>query len=372
MLRSILIIAILSALTVCLRAQDAATLEGQKAIEHRLRFYEGTPIEKFSVKTTNFTIEGQKFSTASPAIYDGIVYIGTDSGCIYSVTESEIKKLCKLENAGAIEGTLAVTKDYVFAGFTNKIFAAFSRTDGKMLWKYETKGPVITAPLFHGKFVYFSTSNGYVYALDTENGSFKWRFNVLSKASAPALDNVMNNDVLFVGNDRQRTYAINTINDERKGTELWHFEGAGRQTVINESDVYGVSIRGNVFSIDKTTGKGVWVFPRELGDGTTDLALANYTIVFGNGRSVWALDSRAWQYGKWQQELPRTVEVPPIIVGDVVYAVCSDGKLYALDLVAGMELSHFDLEGTTQSSPAFVKNKIVYANGGKIIFIGGK
>ena len=199
----------LSVFSIPLRAQDAATIEGQKAIDHRLRFYEGTPIKNFSAKTTSFSIEGQKFSSASPAIYDGVVYIGTDSGCIYSVTPTEIKRLCKLDNAGAIEGTLAVTKDYVFGGFNNKLFAAFSRNDGKMLWKFETKGPVVTTPLVHGRFVYFSTSNGYVYGLDAESGSFKWRMNTVSKAFAPVFDNAYNDDILFIGNDRQRIVAIN-------------------------------------------------------------------------------------------------------------------------------------------------------------------
>jgi outer membrane protein assembly factor BamB len=368
MVRLIFTITLLSAIAIPVYAQDAATSEGQKAIDHRLRFYEGTPIKNFSAKTTSFTIEGQKFSSASPAIYDGVVYIGTDSGCIYSITPSGIKKLSKLENAGAIEGTLAITKDYVFAGFTNKVFAAFSRSDGKMLWKYETKGSVITTPLAHDDMVYFTTSNGYCYALKAESGTFKWRFNVLSKASSPAFDK----DVIFVGNDRQQIYAINAKPGINGGDELWHYNGAGGQTVINESDIYGIAIRGHVYSVDRTTGRGVWIFVGDLGDGTTDLALANYTVVFGNGRRVIAIDSRAWQYSKWQKELPRTVEVPPIIVGDVVYTVCSDGKLYALDLGTGNELSHFDLGGTSQSSPAFMKDQIVYANEGKILFIGGK
>lgn len=368
MLRSIIKIALLILFTASVYAQDASTSDGQKAIDHRLRFYEGTPIKKFSAKTTSFTIEGQKFSTALPAIYDGVAYIGTDSGCIYSATPAEIKRLCKMENAGAIEGSLALTKDYVFAGFTNKLFAAFSRTDGKVLWKYETKGPVITTPLVHDKFVYFSTSNGYVYALDAESGSFKWRYNALSKASAPAFDH----DVLFVGNDRQHIYAINAINDQRKGTELWEFQEAGRQTVINEGDVYGIAIRGYVYSIDRTTGKGVWIFVGDLNDETTDLALANYTVVFGNGNRVVAIDSRAWQYSKWLREFPRTVEIPPIIVGDVVYASCSDGKIYALDLATGNEYSHFDLGFTPESAPAFAGGKLLLSHANQLLFISGE
>src|ERR1051326_1579755 len=84
--------------------QDASTPEGQKSIEHRNRFYLGNPIKKFSQKITRLKTNGVRFSNTSPAIYDGVAYIGTDSGAIYSATVSEMKNLCKLNNAGAIEG----------------------------------------------------------------------------------------------------------------------------------------------------------------------------------------------------------------------------------------------------------------------------
>jgi len=352
-----------------LRAQDASTSDGQKALEHRTRFYEGTPIKKFSGKISNFVIEGKKNSHSSPALFNGVAYIGTDSGSILAVTSAGIKNLCKLENAGAIEGSPAISKDYVFVGFKNNLFAAFERESGKLLWKYETKGPITTTPLVHEDMVYFTTSNGFCYALKAETGIFKWRFNVLSKASSPAFDN----DIIFVGNDRQRLYAIDAKPGQKSGNELWHYDGAGGQPVINESDIYGSSLTGTVHSIDKTTRHGVWHFGAGyLVEGTTDFALSNYTLVYGNGTSVYAIDSRAGEGFKWKKDLTLPLAGAPIIVGDVIYASCSDGKLYALDLATGNEYSHFDFGFTPQSSPAFGKNGIVYPSEEKILFISGE
>lgn len=352
-----------------LHAQDAASEDGQKSIEHRTRFYQGQPIKQFSAKTSSFQIEGKKFANASSAFYEGISYIGTDSGIVFSVTPNEIRNLCKLENGGAIEGAPALTKDKIFIGFKNNFFAAFSRSDGKLLWKYETKGPVITTPLVHGDMVYFTTLNGFVYALKSETGAFKWKFNVLSKASSPAYDN----DVIFVGNDRQRMYAINAKTGIEGGKELWHFDGSGGTPVINESDIYGSSLTGVIHSIDKTTGHGVWHFGAGyLVEGTTDFALSNYTLVFGNGTSIYAIDSRAGEGFKWKKELPRQIVGVPIIVGDVVYATCGDRKIYALDLATGNEYSHFDLGLTPEASPSFAKDKLLLLNEGTLLFISGE
>jgi outer membrane protein assembly factor BamB len=368
-LRIITHLILIGLFTPTLHAQDAATSVGQKAIEHRSRAYEGTPIKRLVSNAASFHIVGDKFANVSPAIYDNIAYIGTDSGIIYSITPTEIKSLCRLDNSGAIEAAPAVTKENIFAGYKNNLFAAFSRNDGKLLWKYETKGQVITTPLVHGDMVYFTTSNGFVYALKAETGIFKWRFNVLSKASSPAFEN----DVLFVGNDRQRMYAIDAKPGQKSGYELWHFDGEGGTPLINEPDIYASSLTGVVHSIDRTTGHGVWNFGAgHLTEGTTDFALSNSTLVFGNGTSIYSMDSRAGEGFKWKKDFSRGLAGAPIIVGDVVYAACGDGKLYALDLATGSEYSHFDLGFTPQSAPVFGKDGIIYLSEEKILFIKGE
>src|SRR2546421_317391 len=77
MARPFLLFSFLSLFCFSIHAQDAATSEGQNAILHHTRFYEGTPIRKFSAKNSSFQLEGIKFSNASPAIYDGVAYTGT-------------------------------------------------------------------------------------------------------------------------------------------------------------------------------------------------------------------------------------------------------------------------------------------------------
>ena len=367
MLRSIIGIILLLTLSVSLYAQDAATSVGQNAIEHRMRFFEGSTTKKFSSKTSSFKIKGQKFSTSSPAIFDGIGYAGTDSGCIFSVTASEIKLLCKLENAGAVEGAPAVTKENVYVGFKNNLFAAFSRDDGKLLWKYETKGPITTTPLVHEKRVYFTTSNGLCYAFDAETGAFKWKFSVLSKASSPAYDKgiTFEKDIVYVGNDRQQLYALNAKN----GDKLWDHYGAGGQPLMTDLRVHGISKDGSIYALDKNTGHPDWHCRGTLNEGTTELALANNTLVFGNGNNIIAVDSRSGEGFKWEKELSRPLASAPIIIGDLVYAACLDGKLYAFDLQTGNQYSSFDFGFTPQSSPAFIKEGMIYPNGSEILLI---
>ena len=363
-----IIIVSISAYALSLHAQDFATPDGQNAIEHRTRFYSGAPIKKFSEKITSFQLENKHFSS-TPAIFEDKAYIGTDSGSIYQATPDGIKEICKLENGGAIEGMPAITKTYIFAGFKNNLFAAFSRSDGKLVWKYETKGPATTSPIVHGEYVFFTTSNGLVYALNAETGAFKWKFSVLSSASSPAFekDIEFGKDAVIVGNDRQHFYAINAKN----GDKIWEFTGAGGLPLINESDIYGISLTGTVRSLDKTTARGVWHFVDDLTAGTTELACANHTLIFSNYRRLMALDSRAGEGFKWQKNFPRSVGAS-IIAGDVVYIVSDDGNLYAEGLETGSEYSHIAVGVSERWLPAFCNGKIIYVSAEKILFIGGE
>ncbi len=369
MLRSVLILVFLAGSSINLHAQDAALPEGQKAIQHRSRYFEGNPIRKFTAKNSISRLEAKKFSGVSSSIYEGVAYVGTDLDEVVTVTSSEINRKYKLENAGAIEGAPAITKDKVFVGFKNNLIAAFSREDGKLLWKYETKGPV-TTPLVHGDMIYFTTSNGLCYALKEETGTFKWKFSILSKASSPAYVQGagFENDLVIVGTERRQIYALSA----KKGDKVWVHDGAGGQPVVGDIDIYAVEKIGSVVAIDKSDGRGLWHFRGDLVEGTTEFALAKNTIVFGNGSRIMALDSRMGEGFKWKRDLPQPLGSAPIIVGNVTYATCLDGKLYAFDLETGNEIDHFDLGFTPNASLSFCKDRLLLPNGEEILLIGGE
>jgi len=341
MLRNFFVLGILFIFSRCLLAQDAATTKGQRAFDHRIHYYEGTPIRKFSATHSNLTVDGMKLSNSAPSIYEGVLYVGTDANAAIAIAAHTIQTKYELENGGAVEGSPAVTKDNVYVGFKNNLFAAFSRADGKLLWKYETKGPVTTTPLVHDKMVYFTTSNGLCYCLNAETGTFKWKFSVLSKASSPAYEKgaTFEKDMVIVGTDRQQVYALNAKN----GDQVWMYYGAGGQILISDLRVFATSKEGIIFAIDKLTGHQDWHFTGHLVSGTTDLALANNFLVFRNGNNIIALDSRSGEGFKWQKNLSHPLASEPIIVGNVIYAASLDGKLYAFDLETGNEYSHFDL-----------------------------
>jgi len=174
--------------------------------------------------------------------------------------------------------------------------------------------------------------------------------------------------MVIIGTDRQ-LYAM----DAKYGKKIWDFYRAGGQPVLTNIRTYGASpTDGSVFAIDKFTGNTDWTSSGRGFNPSTDFALGNNTLVFGRGNTIVGLDSRSGEGLKWQMKLDSALAAAPIIVGNVTYAICRNGKLYALDLETGAELSHIDIEVSDRSSISFCIDKLIYSNGKAVFFIGSE
>jgi hypothetical protein len=86
--------------------------------------------------------------SSSPAVIDGVVYIGSNDGNVY----------------------------------------ALDAATGKERWRFQTGGWVLSSPAVVGGVVYIGSYDSYVYALDAATGKERWRFRTgNSIVSSPAV-----------------------------------------------------------------------------------------------------------------------------------------------------------------------------------------
>src|SRR5215211_4787920 len=155
-----------------------------------------------------------------------------------------------------------------------------SPTLEKVVWKFKTKGKILSSPLVVGSTVYIGSGDHNLYAINRATGAEKWKFETGGAVnSSPAFLN----GVVFFGSVDGRFYAI----DAETGKEKWKFATKGESRfiapgihgaipktelmadpfdvflsspVVANGVVYFGSGDHNVYALDASTGKEKWRF----------------------------------------------------------------------------------------------------------------
>ncbi|HEY4326659.1 MAG TPA: PQQ-binding-like beta-propeller repeat protein [Mucilaginibacter sp.] len=294
-----------------------------------------------------FKSNGKIFS--SPAISNGIVYIGSEDSNLYAIDQKTGKQLWKFTTGGAVNSSPAVYNNMVcFGSFDGNYYAINAKT-GSLIWKFKTGGEkkvgatglwtmkphdqymndlydfFLSSPIFNKTkndlTVYFGSSDGNVYALNAASGKPKWVYKTNGLVhSSPALYN----GKLYFGSWDTYMYAV----DAGTGKLVWKFK-TGVQPVIHLMEGIQSS---------PTCENGFIYF------GARDGYF--YTLNAGNGKLIWKYNAN----GSW-------VITVAAIKNGVVYTTTSDTYLFlALDAKTGKEKFRYKANGYLYSSPSIAGN----------------
>lgn len=259
----------------------------------------------------------------------------------------------------------------------------------RVKWTFHTEGRVISTPAVSGGTVYFGSTDGNVYAVETESGNQRWVFKTNGRvASSPAVEA----GVVYVGSYDGDFYAI----DAASGALRWKFTTGGErrfagkhlhgylpagEVIPDPFDVYlsspavwrGVvyfgSGDGHVYALDAGSGRVRWKFrtgnvvhasPTLAGGklyiGSWDTWF--YALDAGTGRLVWRFKT-----GEDAEVHNQTgIQGTATVADGVVYFECRDAHVYALDAVTGRRKWAFDTHGSWgMSSPTVRNGKVWFA-----------
>jgi len=128
-------------------------------------------------KYWNYTTGGQIWS--SPAIVNGIVYVGSNDHNIYALANGN--KLWNYTTGGSVVSSPAVVNGVVYVGSDDWNYYAINSATGTRLWSYiignTTNGCTSgSSPAVANGVVYITAGNGDLYALDAGAGTLKWLY----------------------------------------------------------------------------------------------------------------------------------------------------------------------------------------------------
>lgn len=311
----------------------------------------------------------------SPAVVDGVVYIGALDGHLYAIDQQTGKEKWNFKSTMPIASSPAIANGTLYFVSSRGALAALDLATGKPKWvfateferKFEAKNlhgypsaaqtipdawDIFTSSpaIANGK-VYFGSGDGNVYAVDAQSGVALWKFATKDVVHAsPAVAN----GLVYVGSWDSYLYAL----DADTGQEKWSFKSGEDPIIHNQvgfqsspavaGETLYVGCRdAHVYALDALTGKKRWDYPTNkswvigtpaVRDGVVYVGTSDSSrfmaLDAGNGRLLWDFPAKAYMFSS------------AALAGDLAYVGDHNGRLYAVDIKTGKLAWEFQTEAS--------------------------
>ena len=212
----------------------------------------------------------------SPSKAEGHIYFGSDDRKLYALNSVTHAISWSIKNEGPVRSTPFLSISNLFYGTEGNEFICVDYR-GKVEWHIYTKRGVTSSSVVRDGIVYFSSLDGFVYALDARTGWVFWRFRMeKGSISSPAV----NGDYLYVGCVDGNIYCI----EKSRAQEVWRYKTGYQVTaspVIKNNVLYCGSVDGQFYALDAKTGRLIWSFS-SLGPITGNGFVTDKVVYFGS------------------------------------------------------------------------------------------
>lgn len=316
---------------------------------------------------------------SSPAVVNGVVYIGSTDQYFYALNAADGKQIWRYRTPNStspgVFSSAAVLNGVVYVG-GGSVAYAFNASNGAVLWQYSNGGtqPIESSPAVAYGIVFIGSSDtprgGYITALNASTGALVWSYNAMGAAtSSPAVVN----GVVYVGNPPS-LYAFNATT----GAVLWDYASAATGTsapaIVNGVLFVGSTWTGTVDAFNASNGAEIWNY-RAGANVDSSPAVVNGVVYVGSGGGsvalldvghVYALNAtngnKIWSFTpptNSGENTEKAVFSSPAVLDGIVYVGSFNQNVYALNASTGAELWNYTTGNVVYSSPALV-NGVLY------------
>jgi outer membrane protein assembly factor BamB len=331
----------ISILVLTLSAAFASVAWGQQLVGkctnnwtefHRPNMVRWNPCERV-LNVNNVGSLGLKWSYttglevySSPAVTNGVVYVGSDDNHVYALSASSGAKLWSYATGYIVYSSPAVANGVVYVGSGDSNLYALNAKTGAKLWNDVTGNDVLSPPAVVNGVVYVGSNDGNVYALSASTGAKLWSYKIGGLVrSSPAVAN----GVVYVGSDY--VYALNA----KTGAKLWSYYtgsyGMWSSPAVADGVVYFGTDNNHLYALDASTGAKLWSYKTGAFVNSSP-AVANGVVYVGSAdHNVYALNAKTGAK-LWSYTTGYGVYSSPAVANGVVYVGSEDGTVYAFGL----------------------------------------
>jgi outer membrane protein assembly factor BamB len=146
---------------------------------------------------------------SSPAVANGVVYVGAYDHKVYALDASTGQKLWSTAAGSFVYSSPAVANGVVYVGSNHGEVFALDASTGQKLWSYATGNSISSSPAVANGVVYVGSNDypgdGKVYALDASTSKKLWSYTTgFFVGSSPAVAN----GHVYIGSGDGKVYAF--------------------------------------------------------------------------------------------------------------------------------------------------------------------
>lgn len=373
----------------------------------------GNAWTQFRIDSTNNAVIDGKLSTtwkvvtggpisASPAIADGVLYVGNNTGHLFAIDVTSGRTLWTRHVNNPIMSAPIVYDDLVIVGEGNEqsiggtatqplyigtgesAMLAFERRTGTLRWRTSMSGSAMPTGAIIGGFLLHHNGAGWVAAFDPATGTRRFSRNLRSIASMSAILPIGSNRFITSGVMNNAVFALNASD----GRTIWHAKfpsiasGIGDCPPVSDGknvycnymmplppNQYTIATQPatqHVYALDVETGTTRWDVNMETGilsprNEASIPLLAEGMLYCGNAVANWmhAFDPKSGHL-LWHTGTHAPVKGGLVYADGIIYFGDLKGYLWALDARTGAVVGDKKMpSGFNVGSPVLVGKTLV-------------
>jgi outer membrane protein assembly factor BamB len=274
-----------------------------------------------------------------------------------------------------VKSSPAIANGILYVGSTDDTLYALNATDGTQIWKFKITQPgdaTVGSPAVANGIVYVDSQStpAYLYALNASTGSDLWSYKLMDdEGSSQRSPPTVVNGIVYIGSGDGHVYSL----DASTGTLIWTYQTGSKiesSPAVVDGALYIGAVNGCVFALNAANGAEIWIYNTGLGVYSSPAVINGVVYITSNAGNVYALGAPTgkllWNYYQ-ASKIPHIDDVfnSPCVTGGTVYVTYSEGGslgggINALDATNGDVLWNCSIEPII--SPAAVANNIVFVS----------
>jgi len=320
---------------------------------------------------------------AGPVVADGVVYTMDSRSLVSAFSADDGRQLWQTDvtpeddDSQAWGGGVGFDhgKVYVETGYGQVL--ALDAADGKILWRVSAGAPLRGAPTIADGRVYIITVDNELQVVSTDDGHKLWTYDAVPEAAqiagsaSPAVEagvvvaTFSSGEITALRVENGRVLWTDSLAATRRFDAISTLADIRGRPVIDRGRVYAVSHSGRMAAIDLRTGERVWeqdiggiYTPWVAGDFLYVLSINNELICLtrADGRIRWITQLDSWE--NMESQSGALHWAGPLLAGDRLIAVASNGATWSVSPYTGDVLGHIDLPAGSFLSPVVADNTL--------------